>query len=179
MKNMKDIEKIAKEFIYLTESEKENRKNAIDMNLILNSDLKTIKEKYECQYIVDENDKLIFIDVNARPIKGGLVEYSARCDLRTFLEEHDKETDIIVDKKEEIKKEEEKREIKHFLEMAKIRKTNFEYYVKKLEGFIAQCKEGDEEYLEDLQKNIQRYEYAIREESKLISGMEEQLEKLK
>ena len=92
----KDLRKIVKEFQYMELSREENRKNAIDMEVVLNNDLKTIKENYQCQYIVDENDKLIFIDVNARPLKGGVIEYSAIGDLRTFLEEHGKETDMKV-----------------------------------------------------------------------------------
>lgn len=92
----KDLRKIVKEFQYMELSREENRKNAIDMEVVLNNDLKTIKENYQCQYIVDENDNLIFIDVNARPLKGGVIEYSARTDLRTFLEEHGKETDMKV-----------------------------------------------------------------------------------
>lgn len=104
MRNMKEIEKIAKEFTELEESKKENRKNAIDMNLILNSDLKTIKEKYECKYVVDENDNLIFISVNAKPIKGGKIEYSALCyDFIDFLERHNKEVEVVYDPKEEEK----------------------------------------------------------------------------
>ena len=104
MKNTrKELIKIKREFENLEASRIENRKNAIDMNLILNSDLKTIKEKYECKYIVDENDNLIFISVNAKPIKGGKIEYSALCyDFIDFLERHNKEVEVVYDPKEEI-----------------------------------------------------------------------------
>lgn len=108
---MKNIKKVIKEFQELEQRQKTDRENAIDMNIALYRDLKTLKEEYECKCFIDENNNLIFIDINARPIKGGLVEYSAKGNLIDFLERHNRETEIIVDPKED---EEHEEKIRHY-----------------------------------------------------------------
>jgi predicted S18 family serine protease len=86
----------------------------------------------------------------------------------------------VFDKFKELKMAETlKRDINHFLERANLRKTNLEFYVKSLEEFVAQCKEGDEDYLEELQKEIKSCKNAVEEENEIISKMEDQLEKIK
>lgn len=86
----------------------------------------------------------------------------------------------VFDKFKELKMAETlKRDINHYLERANLRKTDLEFYVKSLEEFVAQCKEGDEDYLEELRKEIKSCKNAIEEENEIISKMEDQLEKIK
>ena len=71
------------------------------MQIVLNNDLKSLKENYECKYFKDEKGNLIFISVNAKPIKDGKIEYSALCyDFINFLEEHNKEVEVVYNPKE-------------------------------------------------------------------------------